>query len=70
MTTPSEFCAQCLSTDGPFEMLPHGKDDALVKVCDRCRNEHPRSGRYNFSESTRTIAKVHGHQTRTRRGGF
>ena len=67
MKAESPFCAQCLSDQGPFVQLPHGKDDALVNICDRCENEHPRSGRYNFSESRRLITKVFGHQTRTRR---
>jgi hypothetical protein len=67
VTVTALFCAQCLSTDGPFEKLPHGKDDALVWVCERCQHEHPRMGRYNFSEATRTIPRLHGHHTRTRR---
>lgn len=61
------FCAQCLSTDGPFSPRPYGKDDAIVMVCARCENEHPREGRYSYSETTRVIPRTHGHNTKTRR---
>lgn len=61
-----EFCAQCLSESGPFVLRPHGKGDAMVNVCDRCENEHPREGRYNFSEATRVIPSRNGHHTRSR----
>lgn len=64
-TTP--FCAQCLSDKGPFTEQPWGKDGALVQICDACENEHPRKGRYSFSEATRLIAPVKGHHTKTRR---
>lgn len=65
--TVSQWCAQCLSAAGPFMLRPYGKDKALVRICERCENEHPRSGRYSFSEATREIPKINGHHTKLRR---
>lgn len=64
----AKFCALCTSDVPPFTTMNIGKDDALVVVCDRCVNEHPREGRYSFGEATRTIARTRGHKTQTRRG--
>jgi len=65
--TPREFCAQCLSEVGPFEKRPYGRNGGLVSVCQTCENEHPRQGRYSFSETIKDIPRCHGHKTMRRR---
>lgn len=42
------FCAICTSEVGPFVERGLGKNGAMVKVCEACRAEHPRQGRYAF----------------------
>jgi hypothetical protein len=66
VTAAAEFCALCLGERGPFAMLPYGKDDALVRVCRSCQHEHPRDGRYSFSETSRLPLPCVGHKTRWR----
>lgn len=56
------FCALCLSETGPFELRPYGKNVGMVRVCDRCENEHPRQGRYSFSETIKVVPRTDGHK--------
>lgn len=50
---PGPFlCASCGNDrQGVPYRLPWGRNDAMVDVCDACVNDHPRSGRYGFSEA-------------------
>lgn len=61
------FCALCTSDVGPFTTMNIGANDALVVVCERCVNEHPREGRYSFGEAARLIPRTGGHHTKRRR---
>jgi hypothetical protein len=47
------FCALCTVElpSNHVRSAPFGKDEALVKVCDDCFDEHPRSGRYSFDSN-------------------
>jgi hypothetical protein len=46
----AKFCALCLTPIADeAQREPFGKDGALVDVCSTCCDEHPRSGRYSFS---------------------
>lgn len=48
---PSSICALCTEQiEGAARLLPLGKDDAMVWICWPCDTEHPRKGRYSFSE--------------------
>ncbi len=42
------WCAVCVSEEGPFVRRPLGRNGELVNVCSSCDTEHPRSGRYAF----------------------
>lgn len=62
-TARNGFCALC-GEDAPAgsALRPLGRDDALVAVCASCDGEHPRSGRYSFSErSYQPRARGKGH---------
>lgn len=54
----SPFCAICAADiHGTPARQPLGKGGATVNVCTACDDEHPRSGRYGFSDggSSRSI---------------
>ncbi len=53
MTNNAPFCALCTSERGPFARRPFGISRALVNVCHRCDEEHPREGGYSFSDRPR-----------------
>ena len=41
-----KYCAVCLAEGRPLELDP----DLDVLTCQPCREEHPRQGRYTFSD--------------------
>jgi hypothetical protein len=46
----TSFCGLCTETiTGSARRLPLGRGDALVWVCYRCDDEHPRKGGYAFN---------------------
>lgn len=51
MTHP--FCALCTEACDGTVQRPLGRDDAMVNVCHRCDEEHPRSGGYSFGADGR-----------------
>lgn len=45
------FCAQCI--DGTEGLVLEEHNGRTVRICARCRSEHPRQGRYAFDGTSR-----------------